>query len=330
MTKLLSIALISSIVFIGCAQKPEERQIVKKDKALSIQLEATSYAHQVRSISSISGKVKTIHINTGDKIEEGNDIFSIDENLILREIKVLEKQIADAKDNIRYYQRANRLGNNPSIIQLARMNLEKVASLYSKGYTSEEDFNLAKVNYANAIYSESEKKNGNNTNYINQKKDLSEKELKLFTLQERLKNTTVKANMSGYLHNLELFEGKLLTEGEKVGEIIDISKIKVRAGLATGLLPFVKKGREAKITFLTTPPFELSVPIKKIIPVMDAEFGRVTVDFEVDNTDYLIQPGTKAIVTVALKENEQDKVKEMFLFDEKKNKSNVIEVTGGN
>lgn len=63
---------------------------------------------------------------------------------------------------------------------------------------------------------------------------------------------------------------------------------------------------------------------------MDAEFGRVTIDFDVDNKDFLIQPGTKAIVHLALKENEQEKVKDMFLFDEKKNKSNLIEVSAKN
>jgi len=330
MIKLVSTIALASIVFIGCAQKPEERQIIKKDKALSIQLEATAYPHKVRSISSISGKVETIFNNTGDHVKKGDKIFSIDESLIKKEIEILEKQISDSKDSMNNYRNTNYIGQHPTVIQLARMNLEKVAALYSKGYTSEEKYNQAKMDYANALYSQNEKNSGNKTNYNNQKKDISEKELQLYTLKERLKNTTVTSSLEGYIFQLEVFEGKLLTEGEKVGEIVDISKVKVRAGLATGLLPFVKEGREAKITFLTTPPFEVTVPIKKIIPVMDAEFGRVTIDFEVANADYLIQPGTKAIVKLALKENEQEQVKDMFLFDEKKNKSNVIEVSGGN
>ena len=32
MIKLISMVAIASIVFIGCAEKPEERQIIKKDK----------------------------------------------------------------------------------------------------------------------------------------------------------------------------------------------------------------------------------------------------------------------------------------------------------
>jgi len=329
MIKLISTIAIASIVFVGCAEKPEERQIVNKDKKLSIQLEATAYPHKVRAIGSTSGKVHTINNNIGNLVKKDDPIFSIDRKLIEKEINALKKQIAKAKRNMRQYGN-NYRGSNPSAIQLTRMNLEKVASLYSKGYASEEQFNQAKLNYSNALYLQNENNRTSNTNSYNQNRDISEKELELYRLQERLKDSTVKASMNGYIFKLDLFEGKILTDGQKIGEIVDISKVKVRAGLASGLLPFVKEGRTAKITFLTTPPFERVVPINKVIPVMDAEFGRVTIDFEVDNKDYLIQPGTKAIVHLALKENEQEEVKDMFLFDEKKNKSNQIEVSAKN
>tara|TARA_B100001063_G_scaffold198983_1_gene191685 strand:- start:2312 stop:3301 length:990 start_codon:yes stop_codon:yes gene_type:complete len=329
MTKLISTIALASIVFIGCAEKPEERQIIKKDKTLSIQLEATAYPHKTRAISSTSGKVFTIDNHIGNLVKKNDPIFSIDRSLIEKEISVLNKQISNAKRNMNQY-RNNYGGSNPTAIQLTRMNLEKVASLYSKGYASEQQFNQAKLNYSNALYLQNENNRTSNTNSYNQNRDISDKELELYRLKERLNNSTVKASMDGYIFKLDLFEGKILTDGQKIGEIVDISKVKVRAGLASGLLPFVKKGRTAKITFLTTPPFERTVPINKIIPVMDAEFGRVTIDFDVDNKDFLIQPGTKAIVHLALKENEQEKVKDMFLFDEKKNKSNLIEVSAKN
>lgn len=329
MFKVIATTLSVSLLFLGCAQKPEERQIVEKDKALNIQLEATAFANQIRAITSIAGKVKTIDNQVGNYVKKGDPIFSIDKELIEKEIKIVKGQIESGErymNNSRYASS----GNNPTIIQLARMNLEKVSTLYAQGYVSEEKYREAKSNYANALYQENQKNSGDNANYYNQRKDVEAKQLELYRLEEKLKDTTVEANMTGYIFNLDLYEGQNLGEGQKVGEIVDISSIRVRAGLATGLLPYVKEGRVATISFLTTPPINVQVPIEKVIPVMDPAFGRIAIDFTVKNNNNLIQPGTKAIVTIPVKEDEKEKVKEIFLYDEKKNSTGVIEVKSEN
>jgi len=254
MTKLISTIALASIVFIGCAEKPEERQIIKKDKTLSIQLEATAYPHKTRAISSTSGKVFTIDNHIGNLVKKNDPIFSIDRSLIEKEISVLNKQISNAKRNMNQY-RNNYGGSNPTAIQLTRMNLEKVASLYSKGYASEQQFNQAKLNYSNALYLQNENNRTSNTNSYNQNRDISDKELELYRLKERLNNSTVKASMDGYIFKLDLFEGKILTDGQKIGEIVDISKVKVRAGLASGLLPFVKKRKNCENYFFNNATF---------------------------------------------------------------------------
>lgn len=317
MNKLIFSTLAISLVFLGCAQKPEERQIQKKDKELTIQLEGTSYPYKSQTITSINGKVKEIKNPTGSYVKKDDVIFSIDEKIIQKQIEQLQFEIENSEKNLRGYRNAYSGGTNPTIIHLARMNLEKVARLYAQGYTSEERFNEAKNNYANVLFNNKTQQNNNSREYYAQEQDLASKKTELAVLQERLKDTTVKSKIEGFILNLDLYEDQQIGEGQKVGTIVDISRIKIKAGLATGLLPYVKEGEKVTITFLTTPPYNVSVPIGRVVPVLDPEFGRIAVEFEVANKDYIVQAGTKAIVSIPLQEQDQEQVRKIFIKNEK-------------
>lgn len=321
MIKLITSTFLVSILFLGCAQKPEERQIQKKADKLSIELEGTSYPYKSQTITSINGKVAKLHKNVGDYVKKGDVIFSIDEKIIKKQIEQLELEIKNAERNLRSYRRAYNSNGNPTIIHLARLNLEKVAKLYAKGYVSEEKYNQAKNDYALALFNDNERKNNNTANYHEREREISEKKVELFKLQDQLNYTKVKANMEGYISRLNLYEGKVLAEGENIGDIVNISKIHVKAGLAPGLLPFVKKNKVVKVTFLTTPSIIVDVPIKKVVPIMDPEFGRILVEFEVSNENNIIQSGTKALVSIELSDEDKEKVNYIFNNGEKSNLS---------
>lgn len=317
MTKLISTIALASIVFIGCAEKPEERQLLKKADNLTIELEGTSYAYKSQTLTSISGKVSEIKKNTGDYVNKGDIIFSIDQKNVRREIKQLKFEIKALEKNLKKYKQYNNNGANPTIIHLARINLEKVAKLYSQGYASEEKFDEAKNRYANVLFSNKREENSNSKEYYNIEQNIISKKTKLANLEDTIGDTTIKSNINGYISKLNLYEGKILSEGENIGTIVDISRIRVKSGLAPGLLPFVKKDKEVKITFLTTPAIITTVPVKKVIPIIDPEFGRILVEFEVPNEHNIIQPGTKSIASVLLSKEEKEKVNFMFNNGEK-------------
>lgn len=327
MIKLIFSTVAISLVFLGCAQKPEERQIQKKDKELNIQLEGTSYPYKSQTITSINGKVKKIVNGTGNYVKKGDVIFSIDEKIIQKQIDQLKYEIETSEKNIKRVRNSYSGGSNPTVIHLARMNLEKVARLYAQGYTSEERFNEAKNNYANALFNTKAQQNNNTKEYYTQEQDLAAKKTQLAVLQERLKDTTVKSKIDGFILDLNLYEDQQIGEGQKVGTIIDISRIKIKAGLATGLLPYVKEGEKVSISFLTTPPYNITVPVGRVVPILDPEFGRIAVEFEVPNKDYIVQAGTKAIVTIPLPEKDQEKVRKVFIKNEK---DTALEVRSSN
>ena len=228
MIKLISSILIITLGFLGCAQKPEERQIQKKDKELSIQLEGTSYPYKSQTITSIAGKVKEINNPVGNYVNAGDTIFSIDEKLIQSQISQLKNEISSSEKNLSRYKNNNGTGSNPTIIHLARMNLEKVAKLYAQGYTSEERFNDAKNNYANVLFANKNQQNNNSREYYTQEQNITEKKTRLMLLEARLKDTNVRSKINGFVLNLDLYEDQQIGDGAKVGTVVDISRIKIK------------------------------------------------------------------------------------------------------
>lgn len=314
--------LTASILLSSCAQKPEERQIQKEQNKLSLELEGTTYPYKSRFILALRGKVDNIYKKVGDYVYKDDPIFSIDKKLLEEEIKRLEYELYTLKKERNLYSSSTTGGSNPTVVHLARINLEKVAKLYSQGNTSEERYNEAKNTYANALFNDETQKNNSSRQRYLLDKDIEQKKAELNLYKEKLENSTVKAQINGFIESLDIYQGYETGEGQKIGNIIDISKFTVKAGLATGLLNYIKVGQLVNVSFITnTYNQPQTVPITRIIPLVDPEFGRIIVECEVNNINNTIQPLTKTIVKIPLSEENEVKLKteqrvEKFIKDD--------------
>jgi multidrug resistance efflux pump len=117
----------------------------------------------------------------------------------------------------------------------------------------------------------------------------------------------------GYLIGSKIKVGSLVAKNSSMGTIINIDNVTVKAGLAPGLYPFIKKGESVHIDFIVTPPYSIDANITRIIPVVDPEFGRMVVDIELKNFNFILQDGMKAMVKIKLKKEYQEKVREYFI-----------------
>jgi len=63
--------------------------------------------------------------------------------------------------------------------------------------------------------------------------------------------------------------------------------------------------------------------IKQISPIVNPTFGSMTLDIVVPNQNYILQPGTRALVTIELSKEGQARVKKYFLHN---NKDRVVEI----
>ncbi len=331
-TLLLS-ATISTFL-IGCAQTIEEKQLVEDDKRITIKLEAVvSPSVNSKIISPYDGKIETIFVKNGDRVKKGEAIcrFNLkDETLkiknIKREIKIIKQQIFRNSEN----REVNIYNNNADILKNSELYLEKITTLYAEGYATESELSSARKEYLNLKkeYENVKKENSNRFNDFKISKDqnlilLNQKELELANAKHQIENATVISDFDGYLIDALITEGSNVAKGSKIGSIVNIDNVMLKAGLAPGLYQYIKKGDVVKVDFIVTPPYSVEANITRIIPIVDPVFGRMIVEIELENSNFILQDGMKAMVEIDLKKEYQAKVKKYFIDKEKETVVNV-------
>lgn len=301
-------------IFSGCAKSRAEKEIKTKDNNVSIRIEGSTYPIQKQElISSVPGYINEIFIKDGDKVNVGDLIFSLDKELINLDIENKKSEIASLESIRDHKTQKQTAEKNIPAINLAAIELRKVAALQAKGYVHGFEENQYRKNYINAIYD-----NNNNENQDNYEKnqninsEIMRKQVELKKLEYQLKHADGYAPISGYISNFNINLREHIQENQKICSIIDFDYVIVRAGFATGLLPFIQEGQLVDITFITVPTYKVVAKVSKINPIVDPQFNSMTIDIIVKNNNYLLQEGTKTLVNISLTKEGQDAVKKYF------------------
>jgi multidrug resistance efflux pump len=324
----ISFSLSIFILFlVGCAKTQEQKELKVKDNNVSIRIEGVVYPIEKQDIiSAVSGYVKDIFVKNGDRVKKGDIIYSLDKELINLDIENKKMEISSLeqiKDHI--MSRKSSLDGSVPAINLAAIELKKVAYLRSKGYINNFEENKYKKNYINAMFSN---KNANTDNFEkikNLNQTIMSKKIDLKKLEYQLKHADAYTQTDGFVANLRLNKRESIGTNRKVCSIVNIDKVIVKAGFATGLLPFMHIDQKVNISFITTPPYNADTLISKINPIVNPKFERMTVEMIVPNPNYILQEGTSALITILLPKEGQKSVKKYFLNNKK---DTVLEIKG--
>ena len=301
--------LIIFLFFLNCAKTPEEKQLIKTGKEkLKIKLEGVVKPYRkAKILAPISGTVEKIYFNNGDWVNEGDIIYKVKSKELDMEINNLKRdiQLIDGliKSNNSLYYSVSR--SKRRLIEVAREQLNRIAALYAKNYATKAELEAAEEKYFRLIDDEKATTDSYKTRRANLLQQKKAKIDALKKLQLKRSNVEVKSPISGYLTGLTMVEGQEVSKGSIVGYILNINKVVVKAGIASGLYRFIHEGDEVKIDFITTPPYSTKAKISKVIPIVDPKIGRMVVEINLDNYNYLLQDGTKAIITIIPNEKAQ-------------------------
>jgi len=307
------LTLVILILMIGCAKTKEERAITDRDNNISLQLEATIYPSlKTAVLAEANGYIKKVYVKNADRVKKGDLIYSLNTELIKLDIDRLKYDISSLqkeKDTLLGKSKGN--DYNLPAVNLAAIELKKVSALRSKGVINKFEEDRYIRNYINVLRAKTTTNNTSTIETIN--RSIMADRVALDKLKYALKHSNVRANIDGYIVNLNIQPSESVTLNQKIADIINIDNVIVRAGIAPGLLEFVKKNQKVKIHFITEPPYSEYARIAKINPVIDKTFKNMTIEMIVKNKNYILQPGTKALVTIYLNKKEQQKVKKIFI-----------------
>ncbi len=159
-------------------------------------------------------------------------------------------------------------------IELARMNYEKQKQLYEDNATTEMQYLTAKWQYEAAVRGAD-------------------------ILKTRLKTGFVRSPISGVVEEKFMNKGEMSAPGSPIFSVIDISTVKVSAGVPEMYITKVKMGQTVKVTIDVLPGVEFEGKISYIAPALAGTSRTFEIEILINNRDKLLKPGMNANVQIS-------------------------------
>jgi membrane fusion protein, multidrug efflux system len=159
-------------------------------------------------------------------------------------------------------------------VELARVNYEKQKELYEDNATTE-------------------------MQYLTAKWQLEAAERGLDVLKQKIGTGNVRSPISGVVEDKFMNRGEMTNPGSPILSIIDISRVKISAGLPERYLTKIKRGQHVNITADVIPGAEFDGTINYLAPSLDQVSRTFEIEVIIGNRDRTLKPGMNANVEIS-------------------------------
>ncbi len=295
------IVFVIGIIFLSaaCAKPPEEKELKKSKDTIEIVFEGIIVpSKEEKLISPISGKIRKIYFEKGKRVEQNQKIAEFDRYELEIEYKKARADYERAKISGVYYD--PEYGGNRVIINNAKERLLKTYDLYRTNQASLAELKTAEDNYMNALtaeYGVNRERTQVEKSRNQSKKDIEKARLDMVKTKYNLDHSNIISPASGFLTELKISEGQNVSKGDLVGTVVNIEDIILKGAISPGTYKFLRPGTSVNISCITTPPLKTQGVISDISPIVDPETGRMSVYIPLKNQDYILQPGSKCLIS---------------------------------
>lgn len=287
------------------------------------------------------GKVETVNVKDGDKVNKGDLLFTLDKKDIQKQIDQAKASYDLAKINYdisqdqanmtkESYERTKTL--TETVLNNARENLENTRKLYEAGAVPETQLEQAEVSYEQQETQMKTQLDQAELSASNKVTDLangqlSQAELAYNQAKDALDNAVVVAPISGIITGNTLEPGTMVSNAQPSMNIVDINRVYVSIEVVEGLVNKLEKGQEVDLTIAAISEDPFNAVIDSINPIPDPRTQLYLVKVYVENIDNEIKPGMFANVNIPLeiKENVLSVPSEAIILQGEKNIVYVVE-----
>jgi membrane fusion protein (multidrug efflux system) len=157
--------------------------------------------------------------------------------------------------------------------ELAKSNFERVERLYNENISTEQDYTNAKFQL-----------------------ELAEKSLDL--LETRLEKGYVVSPISGIVNEKFIGKGEVAGPGTPIISVVDVSRVKVSAGIPERYIGAITKGSAVSITFDVYPDEIFEGKVNYVSPVLSEMNRTFEIEVILPNKDGRLKPEMSANITV--------------------------------
>ncbi|MBE2255915.1 MAG: efflux RND transporter periplasmic adaptor subunit [Ignavibacteria bacterium] len=159
--------------------------------------------------------------------------------------------------------------------ELALVNFKRIENLYNDQIATEQQYTDAKLQL-----------------------DIAEKTMEVY--ESRLSNSYITSPISGIVDEKFMNRGEMSSPGAPIVNIVDISRVKVSAGIPEMYMGTISKGQTVKITFDVFPDEEFEGVINFVSPVLNPLNRTFEVEVVIPNPKQRLKPEMSANMTFTL------------------------------
>ncbi|MBM4159199.1 MAG: efflux RND transporter periplasmic adaptor subunit [Ignavibacteria bacterium] len=158
--------------------------------------------------------------------------------------------------------------------ELARSNFERMEKLYWENVATEQEYTNSKLQM-----------------------EIAEKSVEV--LKVRLKNGYIQSPINGVVEAKYMNKGEMTGPGSPILSVVDISRVKVEAGIPEKYLTQVEMGRDVKIRFDVLPGEEYDGKISYISPTINPQTRTFDIEVILINYNRTLKPEMSAKINIS-------------------------------
>ncbi len=312
---IILISVISVLVFKPESKKDEEKlkelknqteskksfvkvKTVELKKApLVMYINTTGSAKAERTVDvypQITGFVTKIYVAEDSFVKKGEVLFTIDNEQYELNLQSAQDNLLKAK--IEYGIRKNQVveSDQTENMKLLDSEVKKLDELKKSGKITDGEYDNKKLDLEiEYIFNK-----GGNIDVLKSSTGLTQAMISYKKAKMDLDYTVVKANLDGYVADLDIVVGQYVNSGTKSMSIVDYGNVIMEIPVLESEMSQLKKGREVQVRFEAMKDTLFTGTITSISPIVDKATGTGMAQVRIANKDLLIKSGMSGNVRI--------------------------------
>jgi membrane fusion protein (multidrug efflux system) len=280
--------VMAAILFLGCDDReanhpnPGAGATAAQQNAVPVQVvqvRAETFTETVRAVGTLraraaveirpelTGILKEIHFQEGEKVDRGRLLFSIDDSKLTRELE----------------ERQEALKAVTAKLNRARKDFERAERLIDTRAVSESEWDRMQSALETA------------------QAEVGQLNAAIELIRERLDDTKIRAPFSGVTAECSVDAGDYLRAGDHLITLYSLSPIEMSAQLPERYMGSVRKGQQAAVIVDAYPERRFSGTVTFVSPEVDERTRDFLVKITVQNEEGLLKPGAFGTILLTLR-----------------------------
>ncbi|RKD33519.1 efflux RND transporter periplasmic adaptor subunit [Thermohalobacter berrensis] len=291
LTLLMIIVLLGSLT-IGCTPKEKQAEGAENNRNyIPVEVEtvskktisqATTFTGKIYADKDVMvfpktpGKVESVSVSIGDKVNKGDILFTLDKEDIQKQVDSAKVALDGAKANYELTKEK---------IENAKKTFERTKKLYQEGAVSKAQFEQAKLAASDKSLDAA-------------KTQLQQAEVAYEQALDALNNTIVDSPIDGIVSTVNVEAGEMAANSQPAVTIVDMDRVYVQINVTEDIINKLQKGQEVEIQIPSVSKEKFRGKIANISPVANQRTQLYPIKIYIDNKNYIIKPGMFAQVKV--------------------------------